>query len=73
VVDEVAGAGRAGASVVIVNAGVEEVVDADQIHTFSMTVMTKSLEPVVQVIWSIVNVRPATVAMESGKMTISHA
>jgi hypothetical protein len=35
--------------------------------------MTKSLEPVVQVIWTIVNVRPAAVAMESGKMTISHA
>jgi hypothetical protein len=31
------------------------------------------LEPMVQVIWLIVNVRPATVAMESGKMTISHA
>jgi hypothetical protein len=31
------------------------------------------LEPVVQVIWSTVNMRPATVAMESGKMTISHA
>jgi hypothetical protein len=34
---------------------------------------TKSLEPVVQVIWSIVNVRPTTVAMESGNMTIPHA
>jgi hypothetical protein len=31
------------------------------------------LEPVVQVIWPIVNVSPTTVAMESGKMTISHA
>jgi hypothetical protein len=31
------------------------------------------LEPVVHVIWPIVNVRPAAVAMESGKMTISHA
>jgi hypothetical protein len=38
-----------------------------------MAVTTKSLEPVVQVIWPIVNVRPAAVAMESGKMTISHA
>jgi hypothetical protein len=28
---------------------------------------------VVQVIWSIVNVRPTTVAMELGNMTISHA
>jgi hypothetical protein len=72
-VDEGAGAGRAGASVVIVNASVGEVVDADRIRTFSMAVMTKSLEPVVQVIWPIVKVRPTTVAMESGKMTISHA
>jgi hypothetical protein len=31
------------------------------------------LEPMVQVIWPIVNVRPTAVAMESGKMTISHA
>jgi hypothetical protein len=72
VVDEGAGAGEAGASVVIVDAGVGEVVDADRIRTSSMAVMTKSLEPVVQVIWPIVDVRPAVVAMESGKMTISH-
>jgi hypothetical protein len=38
-----------------------------------MVVTTKSLELVVQVIWPIVNVRPAAMAMESGKMTISHA
>jgi hypothetical protein len=31
------------------------------------------LEPMVQVIWPIVNLRPAAVARESGKMTISHA
>jgi hypothetical protein len=31
------------------------------------------LEPVVQVIWPIMNVRPAAVAMESGMMTISPA
>jgi hypothetical protein len=30
------------------------------------------LEPVVQVIWPIVNVRSAAVAMESGRTTISH-
>jgi hypothetical protein len=72
-VDEGAGAGGAGASIVVVDAGVGEVVDADRIRTFSMAVMMKLLEPVVQVIWPIVNVRPATVAMESGKMTISHA
>jgi hypothetical protein len=72
-VDEGAGAGEARASIVIVGVGFGEVVDADRICTFSMAVMTKSLEPVVQVIWPIVNVRPAAVAMESGKMTISHA
>jgi hypothetical protein len=72
-VDEGAGVGGARASVVTIDAGVGKVVDADRIRTFSMAVMTKSLEPVVQVIWPIMNVRPATVAMESGKMTISHA
>jgi hypothetical protein len=50
VVDEGAGAGGAKTNVVVVDAGVREVVDADRIHTFSMAVMTKSLEPVVQVI-----------------------
>jgi hypothetical protein len=47
VVDEGAGAGEAGASVVVVDAGVGEVVDADRIRTSSMAVMTKSLEQVV--------------------------
>jgi hypothetical protein len=47
VVDEGAGAGGARTSVVIVDAGVGEVVDAYRIRTFSMAVMTKSLEPVV--------------------------
>jgi hypothetical protein len=47
VVDESAGASEAGASVVIVDAGVGEVVDADRICTSSMAVMIKSLEPVV--------------------------
>jgi hypothetical protein len=73
VVDEGAGASKAGASVVIVDVGVGEVVDADRICTSSTAAMTKSLEPVVQVIWPTVNVRTAAVAMESGKMTISHA
>jgi hypothetical protein len=73
VVGDDAGAGGVGASVVVVDAGVEKVVDADRICTSSMVVTTKSLEPVVQVIWPIVNVRPAAVAMESGKMTILHA
>jgi hypothetical protein len=47
VVDEGAGAGEAGASIVVVDAGVGEVVDADRICTSSMAVMTNSLEPVV--------------------------
>jgi hypothetical protein len=42
-----AGAGRAGASVVVVDAGVGEVVDADRIYTSSMVVTMKSLEPMV--------------------------
>jgi hypothetical protein len=50
VVDESTGASEAGASVVVVDVGVGEVVDADRICTSSMAVMTKSLEPVVQVI-----------------------
>jgi Holliday junction resolvasome RuvABC endonuclease subunit len=73
VIGDGAGVGEAGASVVVVDADVGEVVDADWICTSSMAVMTKSLELVVQVIWLIVNVRPTAVAMESGKMTISHA
>jgi hypothetical protein len=73
VVDEGTGASEVGASIVVVDAGVREVVDADRICTSSTAVMTKSLEPVVQVIWPIVNVRPAAVAMESGEIIISHA
>jgi hypothetical protein len=50
VVDESTSASEAGASVVVVDADVGEVVDANWICTSSMAVMTKSLEPVVQVI-----------------------
>jgi folylpolyglutamate synthase/dihydropteroate synthase len=50
VVDEGTGASEARANVVVVDAGVGEVVDADRICTSSMSVMTKSLELVVQVI-----------------------
>jgi hypothetical protein len=50
VVDENAGASETRASVVVVDASVGEVVDADRICTSSMAVMTKLLEPVVQVI-----------------------
>jgi hypothetical protein len=46
-VDESASASKAGASIVVVDASVGEVVDVDQICTSSMAVMTKSLEPVV--------------------------
>jgi hypothetical protein len=73
VVDDGAGPSEAGASVVVVDAGVREVVDVDRMCAPSMAAMTKLLEPVVQVIWLIVNMRPAAVAMELGKMTISHA
>jgi hypothetical protein len=72
-VDDDAGVSEDGASVVITDAGVGEVVDADWICIPSVVEATKSLEPVVHVICPIVNVRPAAVAMESGKMTISHA
>jgi hypothetical protein len=47
VVDESVGASEAGASVVVVDASVGKVVDADRICTSSMVVMTKLLEPVV--------------------------
>jgi hypothetical protein len=47
VLDDGVGAGDVEASVVIVDAGVEEVVDADRICTSSMAMTTKSLEPVV--------------------------
>jgi hypothetical protein len=47
VIGDDAGAGEAGASVVVVDAGVGKVVDADRICTSSMVVTTKSLEPVV--------------------------
>jgi hypothetical protein len=73
VVGDVAGVSEARASVVITDVGVGEVVDADWICVPSVVEVTKSLKPVVHVIWPIVNVRPAAVAMESGKMTISHA
>jgi hypothetical protein len=49
-VNEDAGASEAGASIVVVDADVGEVVDVDRICTSSMAAMTKSLEPVVQVI-----------------------
>ena len=48
----------------------EAVVDADWICASSMVMAMKLSELVVQVIWSMVNVRPFCVAMEPGMMTI---
>ena len=48
----------------------EAVVDADWICTSSMVMAMKLSEPVVQVIWPMVNVRPFGIAMEPGMMTI---
>ena len=48
----------------------EAVVDADWICTSSVVMAMKLSEPVVQVTWPMVNVRPFGVAMEPGMMTI---
>ena len=48
----------------------EAVVDADWICASSLVMAMKLSEPVVQVIWLMVNVRPFDVAMEPGMMTI---
>ena len=48
----------------------EAVVDADWIYTSSVVMAMKLSEPVVHVIWPMVNVRPFGVAMEPGMMTI---
>ena len=53
----------------IADAG-EAVVDADWICASSVVMAMKLSEPVVQVIWPMVNVRPFGVAMEPGMMTI---
>ena len=53
----------------IADAG-EAVVDADWIYTSSVVMAMKLSELVVQVMWSMVNVRPFGVAMEPGMMTI---
>ena len=64
-------AGVAGANMVgaVADAG-EAVVDADWICASSVVMEMKLSEPVVQVIWSMLNVRPFGVAMEPGMMTI---
>ena len=48
----------------------EAVVDADRIHASFVVMAMKLSEPVVQVIWPTVNVRPFGVAMDPGMMTI---
>ena len=66
-------AGVAGARSNVVRAvadAEEAVVDADWICASSMVMAMKLSEPVVQVIWPMVNVRPFGVAMEPGMMTI---
>ena len=48
----------------------EAVVDADRIRASSVVMAMKLPEPVVQVIWPMVNVRPFGVAMDLATMTI---
>ena len=48
----------------------EAVVNADWIYASFVVMAMKLSEPVVQVIWPMVNVRPFGVAMEPGMMTI---
>ena len=69
-----AGVARARSNVVeaIADAG-KAVVDADWICASSVVMAMKLLEPVVQVIWSMVNVRSFGVAMEPEMMTILFA
>jgi len=45
-------------------------IDADWICVFSMVMVAELLEPVVQVIWPMVNVRSLATTVESGMMTI---
>ena len=44
----------------------EAVVDIDWIYASSVIMVMKLSEPVVQVIWPMVNVRPFSIAMERG-------
>ena len=66
-----AGVARARSNVVgaIADAG-EAVVNVDWICASSVVVAMKLSEPVVQVIWPMVNVRPFGIAMDPGMMTI---
>ena len=66
-----AGAAGARSNVVeaVADAG-EAVVDTDRIRASSVVMVMRSSEPVVQVIWPMVNVMPFGVATEPGRMTI---
>ena len=66
-----AGVARARSNVVgaVADAG-EAVVHTDWIRASPVVMAMKLSEPVVQVIWSMVNVRSFGVAMEPGMMTI---
>ena len=48
----------------------EAVVNTDWIYASFVVMAMKLSEPVVQVIWPMVNVRPFSIAMEPGMMTI---
>ena len=69
-----AGVARARCNMVgaIADAG-EAVVDTDWIYASSVVMAMKLSEPVVQVSWPMVNVRPFGIAMEPGMMTILFA
>ena len=71
VAEEDAGVAGARSNVVgaVADAG-EVVVDADWICAYSVVMAMKLSEPVVQVTWPMVNVRPFGVAMEPKMMTI---
>ena len=56
----------------VVDAG-EAVVDADWIRASSVVMAMKLSEPMVQVIWPMVNVRPFGVAMEPEVMIVLFA
>jgi hypothetical protein len=72
VVKDVAGVVGDAANVVGAVAG-EDVVDADWIYASSVVVTVKPPTPVVQVIWSMMNMRPSAMAVKSGMMTIWNA
>ena len=71
VAEDDAGAAGARSNMVeaIADAG-EAVVDADRIRASSVVTVMRLSEPMVQVIWPTVNVRPFGITMDPGMMTI---